>query len=230
MLSELLSNFNFLDSEINLEVIKIEVKKVKKYFVDFVKENFPQRQGEIVERFEKYLSLLREQNKKVNLVSRETKKREFWTLHFLDSILPVTDMNLQQKKVLDFGTGGGMPGIPLKLIEPKMKLYLLDAKQKKMLAVQQIIKKLDLQDCFTIVSRLEDLGKDYDEFFDYIVCRSVRIKPVFAKNLLRILAKDGEIYLYKGRKIDDGFQFGNHKLIDVSRPEIGVRNIIKIRR
>jgi 16S rRNA G527 N7-methylase RsmG len=96
--------------------------------------------------------------------------------------------------------------------------------------VQQIIKKLDLQDCFTIVSRLEDLGKDYDEFFDYIVCRSVRIKPVFAKNLLRILAKDGEIYLYKGRKIDDGFQFGNHKLIDVSRPEIGVRNIIKIRR
>jgi 16S rRNA (guanine527-N7)-methyltransferase len=203
---------------------------MKKYFAEFINDHFFSRRVELMEKFENYLELLREQNKKINLVSRETKEREFWTLHFLDSILPVTQMKLQGKRVLDFGTGGGMPGIPLKLVQPEMQLHLLDSRHKKMLAVGHILKKLDLKDCFTIVSRLEDLAEKYDSLFDIIVCRSVRIKPVFAKHLLRVLKPGGKLYLYKSKKLDDVYQFRDYTIIDVSHQQIGERKIVKIRK
>lgn len=203
---------------------------MKKYFEEFIDKHFFSRRVEIVGKFEKYLELLREQNQKINLVSRETKEREFWALHFLDSILPVTQMNLQKKRVLDFGTGGGMPGIPLKILNPQMRLYLLDSRRKKMLAVQKMVKKLDLKDCFTIVSRLEELGDEYDSFFNTIVCRSVRIKPLFAKDLLRILKPGGELYLFKSKKLDDVEQFDGYSVIDVSHRKVGERKIIKIKK
>ena len=203
---------------------------MKKYFKEFINDHFFSKRAEVIEKFEDYLEILREQNQKINLVSRETKEREFWALHFLDSILPVTQINLLGKRVLDFGTGGGMPGIPLKLLEPQMQLYLLDSRRKKVLAVEQMIKKLDLKNCFTIVSRLEDLEQKYEGFFDAIVCRSVRIKPVFAKNLLRVLKLGGELYLYKSKKLGDVRQFDEYGIIDVSHPKVGERKIVKIKK
>ncbi|MDY6915937.1 MAG: 16S rRNA (guanine(527)-N(7))-methyltransferase RsmG [Candidatus Cloacimonadota bacterium] len=203
---------------------------MKKYFEEFIDNNFFPNRENIIKTFGRYLELLRVENRKINLVSRETTKREFWTLHFLDSILPVTHMNLKGKKVLDFGTGGGLPGIPLKIVEPEMQLYMLDSRRKKVLAVERIIKKLDLNQCFTIVSRLEELDSKYNGFFDAIVCRSVRIKPNFVKHLFRIMKDDGRIYLYKSRKLDDVKQFWNAKIIDVSHTAIGDRKIAEIKK
>lgn len=203
---------------------------MKKYFEEFINNHFFSRRVELLEKFENYLELLREQNKKINLVSRETKEREFWTLHFLDSILPVTQMILREKRVLDFGTGGGMPGIPLKLVQPEMQLHLLDSRHKKMLAVRQIAKKLDLKNCFTVVSRLEGLAEKYAGYFDIIVCRSVRIKPVFARHLMRVLKPDGKLYLYKSKKLDDVYQFRDYTIIDISHQQVGERKIVKIKK
>ena len=169
-----------------------------------------------IELFQKYHQFLLEENAIVNLVSRKTVPEDFWTIHFLDSILPINHFDFSNKKILDFGTGGGLPGIPLKILYPNSEIYLLDSRQKKMQSVKKIIKKLDLKRCFTIVSRLEDMDEEWLKSFDVIVCRSVKILPKFKKWMLKLLKDDGEIILYKSKKMDDVEQFTKREIFNKS--------------
>ena len=200
----------------------------KKIFEDFINKHFPQRNTELIEAFQNYLDLLWEANTQINLVSRRTSQDEYWTLHFLDSILPVIFTAFSNLTILDFGSGGGLPGIPLKLLYPSAKVYLLDSTNKKMNAVKNIIKSLDVQKCFTIVSRLEDLEENWDGNFDLIVCRSVKILPKYKNRMLRLLKKKGRILLYKSRLLEDAELFNNVKIHDVDHEIIGQRKIVEI--
>ena len=184
----------------------------------------------VMESFHTYFDLLCEANKTINLVSRRTPQQDYWNVHFLDSILPVGLFDFNGKKILDFGTGGGLPGIPLKLLYPTSEMYLLDSTRKKILAVKNIAKKLDLKKCFTIVSRLEDLDKKWDNYFDFIVCRSVKILPKYKRIMFRLLRNNGRIILYKSKKLDDVQQFKNYKIHDISQPVLGKRKIIEIKK
>ncbi len=200
----------------------------KEKFKSFLREfNFPHYE-ELLDSFQRFLDLLLEENSKVNLISRKTKPEDYWTTHFLDSILPIRDIDFSNKKILDFGTGGGLPGIPIKLLYPDSIVFLLDSKQKKINSIKNIVKRLDLKECFTIVSRLEEMEADWNNFFDIIVCRSVKILPKYKIKMFDLLKNDGKIILYKSRKLDDVTQFGKVKIYDVSRPEIGERKIIEI--
>lgn len=202
----------------------------RKLFEKFIRTHSPLNSEEILEKFQDYLDLLFIENEKVNLFSRKTSKEDFWTLHFLDSILSIKYFDFSDKKVLDFGSGGGLPGIPLKLIFPSMDVYLLDSTHKKIRAVKNIVKKLDLRGCFTIVSRLEDLEKKWENYFDIILCRAVRILPEYKKVMFRLLKNDGSILLYKSKKLDDIKQFGSVRFYDLSHPEIGERQIVEIKK
>jgi 16S rRNA (guanine527-N7)-methyltransferase len=184
----------------------------------------------VVNSFHTYFDLLCEANKTVNLISRKTPVQDYWTVHFLDSILPIGLFDFAGKKILDFGTGGGLPGIPLKLLYPTSDMYLLDSTRKKILAVKNIVKKLDLKECFTIVSRLEDLDEKWENYFDFIVCRSVKILPKYKTSMFKLLRNNGRIILYKSRKLDDVQQFKNFKIHDVSLPVLGERKIIEIKK
>ena len=184
----------------------------------------------VMDSLHRYFNLLCEANRTVNLISRKTPPQDYWTIHFLDSILPVCLFDFTGKKILDFGTGGGLPGIPLKLLYPISEMYLLDSTQKKILAVKKIVKKLDLKECFTIVSRLEDLDEKWENYFDFIVCRSVKILPKYKSSMFRLLRNNGRIILYKSRKLDDVQQFKNYKIHDVSQPVLGERKIIEIKK
>ena len=201
----------------------------KQVFENFLRKHIDQEDFErVIYTFEEYLEALKNENKKVNLVSRETQARDYWSKHFLDSILLIRFLNFSEKKILDFGAGGGLPGIPLKIIFPDSSVYLLDSRQKKVEAIKNIIKKLDLKRCFTIVSRLGDLHDNWADTFDIIVCRAVKILPEYKSKMFQHLKDSGRIYLYKSKKLDDIKQFGNYKIYDVSHQSIGERKIIEI--
>ena len=201
----------------------------KQVFEDFLKISIDQKDfNRVIHKFEDYLVELINKNKRVNLVSRETQARDFWCKHFLDSIAIIRFLNFSKKKILDFGTGGGLPGIPLKIIFPDAFLYLLDSRQKKIESIRDIIKKLDLKRCFTIVSRLEDLPDNWANTFDIIVCRAIKILPEYKKVMFQLLKDGGRIYLYKSKKLNDVKQFGKYKIYDVSHKCIGERKIIEI--
>jgi 16S rRNA (guanine527-N7)-methyltransferase len=208
----------------------LEIKMNKDIFKDFLKNNYPEKESEVLSLFEEYHDILLELNKSVNLVSRRTLAEDIWTRHFLDSLLPLKFINLSNQKILDFGTGGGMPGIPLKIMFPTSMVYLLDSRRKKIEAVKKMIKKLDLSECFTIVSRLEELKSVWYGFFDVIVCRSVKILPNYKKFLLQLLKEDGEILLYKGKIFEESDIFPRNNLIDISHPAIGERKLIQIKK
>ena len=200
----------------------------EKVFEDFIDEQFPERKIELMSAFNNYVNHLWNINKQINLISRKTPKDEYWTLHILDSILPASFFNFSGLRILDFGSGGGLPGIPLKLLFPSCQIYLLDSINKKMLAVKNIIKSLDVQECFTIVSRLEDMEEKWDNYFDLIVCRSVKILPKYKKKMLSLLKNKGKILLYKSRLLEDADLFKNIQIHTVDHSMIGERKIVEI--
>jgi len=200
----------------------------KQAFIDFIEKHRPQQAEAIVERFAEFQQYLWQENSKVNLISRQVAAEDYWTAHLLDSILPIAELDFSGLRILDFGSGGGLPGIPLKLIFPTAEIYCLDSRRKKMISVQNMIKKLDLSGCFTIVSRLEELDDKWLEKFDLIVCRSVKILPQYKQKILALLKPGGRLVLYKSKLLDDVKQFENSKIYDLSHPGIGTRKIIEI--
>ncbi len=200
----------------------------KQVFIDYLEKYHPKRTEDLIKKFEDFHQYLWEENSKVNLISRKVPAEDYWTYHLLDSILPTSVIDFSNMKVLDFGSGGGLPGIPLKLIFPTAEIYCLDSRRKKMLAVKNMIKKLDLSGCFTIVSRLEEMDENWHGKFDYIVCRSVKILPEYKEKLFKLIKPGGKIVLYKSKLLDDVEQFANKKMHDLSHPEIGTRKIIEI--
>lgn len=124
---------------------------------------------------EQYVSLLLQANRSINLISRKDQDK-IWPNHILHSIAPAFRLSFAQlESILDLGTGGGFPGIPLKVIFPTIQFTLVDSVLKKTKAVSDIIQKLNLEGISVIHSRVEDLPKiqDYCQKYDAVICRGV---------------------------------------------------------
>ena len=116
-----------------------------------------------------------EWNKKINLISRRDEEN-IWSSHILHCISLLFKVDLPAgSTVLDLGTGGGLPGIPLKIVRPDLMLTLLDSTQKKINAIQDIIKALGLKEIRAVWGRAEDVGKKKEHNHDYhvVVARAV---------------------------------------------------------
>lgn len=152
-----------------------------------------------------YTELLVEWNQKFNLTAIK-EKQEILIKHFLDSltcfkILPRSG----DYRLIDLGTGAGFPGIPLKIVNPDIRLTLSDSVGKKVDFCQAIVEELGLSGVQAIHSRAEDLGqeKEYREKFDWTVARAVADLPVLAEYLLPLTRVGGNALVMKGAEIQD---------------------------
>ncbi|RCK73321.1 MAG: rRNA small subunit 7-methylguanosine (m7G) methyltransferase GidB [Ignavibacteriae bacterium] len=168
-----------------------------------------------LEQLDCYVKILIEKNKSINLISRKD-IGHIWERHILHSISLLFYLDLPDGiRILDLGTGGGLPGIPLKILKPQIEMDLVDSIQKKVSAVQEFINILKLKNISALCKRAESLNKKYN----LIVSRAVTDLPQlfkWSKNLLdtseafSIIEKVNNqtfnsplIISYKGGKLDN---------------------------
>ncbi|WGH26560.1 MAG: 16S rRNA (guanine(527)-N(7))-methyltransferase RsmG [Candidatus Shikimatogenerans bostrichidophilus] len=122
-------------------------------------------------------------NKKINLISKNSLKK-FYINHIKYSLSIIYLIKfLPNSKILDVGTGGGFPGIPLSIIFNKTKFYLLDSKKKKIYFLKKIIKKLKLKNVKLINIRIENLYKKFDFLISRYFTNINNIYNIFKKNI-----------------------------------------------
>jgi 16S rRNA (guanine527-N7)-methyltransferase len=121
----------------------------------------------------KYVDLLIEKNISVNLVSRKDIEN-IWENHIIHSISILFNFSFPKNStILDLGSGGGLPGIPLKILQPDINLTLLDSIKKKVCAIDEFIQNLGLTQTNAVWSRAEDLGKEHLNHYDIVISRAV---------------------------------------------------------
>jgi len=135
--------------------------------------------SEQVERFQRYYEELVEWNKNINLTAI-TDYEEVQTKHFLDSLTLVAALEKEPwlKEdfcLLDVGTGAGVPGVPMKIFLPKMRLFLLESTVKKITFLKHLVDCLDLDDVSILKGRAADIAhqQNYREKFELVVSRAV---------------------------------------------------------
>ncbi len=169
----------------------------------------------IVEKFSIYSSLLVEWNEKMNLTA-VTEPSEISVKHFLDSIAPLSVLDLRENsKVIDVGTGAGFPGVPIKIMRSDIDLTLLDSLNKRINFLKEVSEKICLEKISFVHGRAEDLGKDkeYREKYDYAVSRAVANLKVLSEYCIPFLKVGGIFAAFK--------QFEAQEEIDEARSIIG---------
>ncbi len=129
--------------------------------------------GEQLALLENYVDLLVDWNSKVNLISRSD-IGNLWFRHILHSLSILLLVAIPQNlKVLDLGSGGGLPGVPLAIVRGDLKVTLLDSIRKKVTALRDIVSTLGLTNVAIIAGRAEDITHDDHDGFDLVVARAV---------------------------------------------------------
>lgn len=142
-----------------------------------IKENFPTLSIEQLEKLKKLGELYLEWNQKINLISRKDVEN-IYINHILHSLSINKVIKFQKgTKILDVGTGGGLPGLPLAITNPETDFYLIDSIGKKIMVVEDIIQKLELKNVKAKKVRAEQI----EEKFDFIVSRAVTRLDKFMK-------------------------------------------------
>jgi 16S rRNA (guanine527-N7)-methyltransferase len=185
-----------------------------------------------------YVGLLREWNSKLNLISRKDVEH-VWTSHILHSLSLLFYIDFPPGiDLLDLGTGGGLPGIPLAVLRPDLHVTLLDSIRKKTAAVESMVDCLPLGNVTVITSRAEDLLKNERKKFDVIVSRAVaplsdllkwtrglhdksRRLPVRFKGQVEGL-RTPLLVAFKGGKIEDELRLSRSRFPAVTMHEVSL--------
>lgn len=184
---------------------------ISKYF-----QNLTEKQ---IAQFEKLKPVYEQWNAKINVISRKDMDL-FYERHVLHSLAIAKVMPfLPDSEVLDVGTGGGFPGVPLAILFPQTKFTLVDSIGKKIKVVEEVCKELDIDNVTAINSRVEQIDKK----FDFVVSRAVTQMPEFVKWVKGKIKKsskhsldNGILYLKGGDLTEELASFKNVHLYEIS--------------
>lgn len=174
---------------------------------------------EDIKKFIKLKKIHKFYNKKINLISSNSLKR-FYINHIEHSLSIINLIKfLPNSEVMDAGTGGGFPGIPLAIIFKKTKFFLVDSIKKKILIIKKIIKLLNLKNVITIHNRIEKITKKFDFIVSRFLTNVNNIYPLLKNNIKKKSnhsLKNGIIYL-TGIKNSDIKIKKNIHIIDLNK-------------
>ena len=158
-------------------------------------------ENEQIKKFYEYMNLLLEWNEKFNLTAI-VEPKEIILKHFIDSLTIEKYIN-EGNKVIDVGTGAGFPGIPLSIYKPEIDITLLDSLNKRVLFLQEVIKKLEMKNIEAVHGRAEEFAKNKREMFDIATSRAVAPLNILLEYLLPFVKKGGICLCMKGSNIDE---------------------------
>lgn len=143
--------------------------------MELILKYFPHLTDDQITKFRALQSLYEDWNLKINVVSRKDID-ELYLRHVLHSLAIAKFINFNDgSKILDVGTGGGFPGIPLAIMFPECSFHLVDSIAKKIKVVDEVVEGLGLENVKTTNSRVEDINDNYD----FIISRAVAAMPTF---------------------------------------------------
>ena len=187
-----------------------------------------------------YKELLKEWNQKINITSI-TEDVEIDIKHFLDSLTPIeTNLINGKKSLIDIGTGGGFPGVPLKIYNEELEVTLLDSLNKRIIFLNEVIKELGLKNINAIHGRAEELGRkgEYREQYDICISRAVASLDTLLEYCMPFVKKGGHFISMKGPEVDEELKDSQRainllggKLIDTkifTLPESDIRHSLII--
>lgn len=168
-----------------------------------------------ISQFSDMYSVYASWNKKINLISRRDFSN-FYVHHVLHSLSLAKVFSLTSgQTILDFGTGGGFPGVPLAILFPEAQFMLVDSIQKKVKAVENICQELQIKNVSVRSQRVEDMK---EILFDMLICRAVSsVDRVlgWTRHLLKKKAKGW--YLLKGENTESqSLKHRNHTIWAIS--------------
>ena len=166
------------------------IKECKRINIEITEEQ--------IEKLNMFYNLMIEWNEKINL-TRIIEEKEVYLKHFYDSLTLNKVVNLKEVNTLcDVGTGAGFPGIVLKIVFPNLKITLIDSLQKRVKYLNEIIKKLELNNIEAIHSR----GENYKGKYDVVTSRAVANIEKLVDYTMHLVSKEG-IFVAMKAKIEN---------------------------
>ncbi len=178
-----------------------------------------------------YIKKLKQDNKKINLFSKnEINKIE--TKHIFDALQAKQFISKKEKlKILDIGSGNGIPGIPIQIEFPNLDTWLIDSKRKKANKLKEFVDFLNIN-CRVINERVEDFSLTNKNVFDIVLMRAVGKISYYEKYIHSLLKKDGYFLAWKSTNYKEELNTKKLKLVDqydyfLPTPEREFRTILK---
>ena len=192
-----------MDKEIFFEKMQEKSKDLKIHF-----------SVEQLEQFFAYMKLLIEWNEKMNLTAI-IEPEEIVLKHFIDSITILKEIE-DNSKVVDVGTGAGFPGIPISIMNPTLKITLVDSLNKRLIFLQEVVNQLNLHNIEIVHARAEEFGqnKKYRGSFDISTSRAVANLSTLSEYLIPLVKVNGKAISMKASEAEEEINEAK-KAIDV---------------